>query len=184
MADDLDRLPPEAPRHLELIDGALIVVPPQTQFHSQLTRRIAGSVEEFAPAGLGVLTRMTITLGRRQRPEPDVVVFRATEDPAEAGRRTDFLPEEVLLVVEVVSEESEERDRDTKPRKYAQAGIRHFWRVEEDNGNPVIYVFELDDATGSYVPVIIARDRLKLDAPFPMDIEVKPLAQLRRQDHA
>lgn len=27
-ADDLDRLPPEAPQHIELIDGALIVVSP------------------------------------------------------------------------------------------------------------------------------------------------------------
>ncbi|MET7302887.1 hypothetical protein [Embleya sp. NPDC005575] len=33
-ADDMDRLPPEAPRHAELIDGALIfMLSPQRIFH-------------------------------------------------------------------------------------------------------------------------------------------------------
>ncbi|WP_307845347.1 hypothetical protein [Planomonospora sp. ID67723] len=33
MADMLDRLPADAPRHVELIDGSLIMMPPQTAFH-------------------------------------------------------------------------------------------------------------------------------------------------------
>lgn len=176
-ADDLDHLPPEAPRHVELIDGALVVMSPQTRFHSRVMRRIADALERTVPDGLSVDTRMTVRLGRRQRPEPDVVVYREFGNPVEAGRRTCYLPDEVVLVVEIVSAESEDRDRDTKPRKYARAGIRHFWRVEEEGGESVIHVFELEDATGTYVPITIARDRLKLDAPFPMDIEVKPLAR-------
>jgi Uma2 family endonuclease len=179
-AEDLDRLPPVAPRHIELIDGALVVQASQTSMHSLAVRRIANVLETSVPEGVSVDARMTVMLGPRQRPEPDVVVYRDTEDPAEGDKRTYYLPEEVVLVVEVVSEDSAERDRDTKPRKYAKAGIRHFWRVEEENGAPVVHVFELDDTTGTYVPITIARERLALQAPFPMDIEVEKLLQLRR----
>jgi hypothetical protein len=69
-----------------------------------------------------------------------------------------------------------ERDRKTKPQRYAEAGIQHFWRIEKETGLPVIHVFELEQATGSYVPTGIVRDRLKLDVPFPMDIDVKALS--------
>jgi Uma2 family endonuclease len=63
-----------------------------------------------------------------------------TEDATRTWVRSD----EVVLVVEVASEESEERDRGTKPVKYAQAGIRHFWRVEQEGDEPVVHVYELD----------------------------------------
>ncbi|CAM5492801.1 Putative restriction endonuclease domain-containing protein OS=Kitasatospora aureofaciens OX=1894 GN=HS99_0038840 PE=4 SV=1 [Kitasatospora aureofaciens] len=72
----------------------------------------------------------------------------------------------------VVSEESQQRDRDTKPRKYAAAGIRHFWRVEsDDDGRPVVYAYELDPATG-YVVSGIYHKQLKVDQPFPVEIDL------------
>ncbi|MFE6845848.1 Uma2 family endonuclease [Streptomyces sp. NPDC057686] len=37
---------------------------------------------------------------------------------------------DTVLVVEVVAPDSEARDIDTKPHKYAAAGIPSFWRVE------------------------------------------------------
>jgi len=43
-----------------------------------------------------------------------------TADPAGDLDRTYYLPEEVRLVVDVVSPDSEERDRTTKPVKYGQ----------------------------------------------------------------
>jgi hypothetical protein len=38
------------------------------------------------------------------------------------------------------------RDRDTKPRKYAAAGIPYFWLVEMAEGNqrPVVRVYAID----------------------------------------
>ena len=69
-----------------------------------------------------------------------VIAERAYTGP----KQTFCLAEDVLLAVEVVPEESEERDRDAKPRKYAAAGIPHFWRVESCEGRPVVHVYELD----------------------------------------
>ncbi|OLT34924.1 restriction endonuclease [Actinomadura sp. CNU-125] len=174
-ADHLDELPPGAPR-MEMIDGALIMMSPQTSFHSQVVRRLANALEDTAPTSLGVETEMGIKLGERQRPEPDIVVFHV---PEEGSRRTFYLPDEVILVVEVVSRESEVRDRDTKRVRYAEAGIQHYWLVEKEDERPVVHTLELDKATGSYVATQIARTRLKLDVPFAMDIDLTTLVRHR-----
>lgn len=174
-AEDLDRLPPAAPRRVELIDGALVVRSPQTIFHSLVTHTLTSRLREAAPDGFGAAPEMTVRIGERQRPEPDIVVYRKDPDAPVQGRRTSFRPEEVALVVEVVSEESQERDRTTKPLKYAEAGIPHFWRIEEEKGHPVVHVYELDVTTGVYVATGIVRDQLKLAVPFTLDIDVKAL---------
>ncbi|TDC87867.1 Uma2 family endonuclease [Actinomadura sp. 7K507] len=173
-AEHLDELPPSAPR-MEMIDGALIMMSPRTNFHSKVMWQLAAALRDHAPGDVEINTEMTVKLGRRQRPEPDVIAIRPqVADPE--GRRTFFLSEEVVLVVEIVSKESEERDRTTKRDKYAEAGIQHFWLVENEFGNPVIHVLELG-TIGAYVETAIARDRLKLDVPFPMDIDVKSLSR-------
>ena len=60
--------------------------------------------------------------------------------------QTTYQPADVLLAVEVVSAESEIRDRERKPVLYAEAGIVHFWRIEQKDGRPTVYVYELDPA--------------------------------------
>lgn len=170
IADDLDRLPPSAPR-FELIDGALVMMSPQTDFHGTVMRRLANAMEDRVPGHLRVRTEMTIKLGKRQRPEPDILVINVQPK----ADRTAYLPGEVSLVVEIVSEESAERDRIAKPLKYAKAGIKHFWRVESEDDQPVVHVFELEEPMGAYVPTGIYHDRLKVSVPYAMDIDLTTL---------
>lgn len=94
---------------------------------------------------------------------------------AEDGDRTFYLPAEVRLAVEVVSPESEERDRKNKPPRYAEAGIPHFWRVEESDGEPVVYVYELDPATRAYAITGIHHGKLGVTVPFAIDIDLGAL---------
>lgn len=170
-ADDLDHLP-QAPRHTELIDGALIfMMSPQRSWHSRLVENLTFALRRAAPPGYDVEREMTVRLDKKSRPEPDIVVTTATYDPD----RTYYVPQEVAVVVEVVSEESADRDRSLKPFKYAQAGIPHFWRVEDESGGAVIHTYELDAMTGSYVPTGIYRDTLKISAPFPLDLDLNAL---------
>ncbi|WP_245649705.1 hypothetical protein [Nocardia shimofusensis] len=69
-----------------------------------------------------------------------------------------------------------ERDRETEPLKYANAGIPHFWRVERGaDDRVVVYAYELDPATNRYVPVGIFHDRVRISAPFPIDIDLTAL---------
>ncbi|GAA4094277.1 Uma2 family endonuclease [Actinomadura miaoliensis] len=159
------------PRHTELIDGSLVFVSPQQPWHQWIINLLWFRLDEQAPAGFRAQREMTIKLAKRQCPEPDVLVV--TEEAHErlfAEKLTYFHPEDVSLVVEAVSPDSEDRDRDTKPLRYAAAGIRHYWRVEADDLRAVVYVYELDPATGAYSPTGIYHDRLKLTVPFDIDI--------------
>ncbi|WP_367321209.1 Uma2 family endonuclease [Streptomyces sp. HUAS ZL42] len=170
-ADDLDRIP-GLPPHTELIDGSLVFMSPQTRFHSRTMRLLDNALLEQAPDHLDVDREMTIKLDEKNRPEPDLVVFPA--DAVTGPDQTWYKPEDIILAVEVVSADSRERDRDIKPRKYAAAGVPHFWRVEQDDdkGLPVVYVYELDPATKSYGLTGIFHDRLKVSVPFDIEIDL------------
>ncbi|MBB5131811.1 Uma2 family endonuclease [Thermocatellispora tengchongensis] len=152
--------------HLELIDGALVMRPPQTWFHMLVLRLLERGIRP--PADLMVVREMTVTLGMRQRPEPDIMLVRCS---AVTTSVTSFEPQHVHLVVEVASPESLDRDRTTKPIKYSTAGIKYLWRLEEDQGL-VAYTYELDRAVKAYVPTGVHRGRLKTDIGFPVDIDL------------
>ncbi|MBG0813962.1 Uma2 family endonuclease [Planomonospora sp. ID82291] len=176
-ADDLDRLPPEGPngepdffKHVELIDGALVFMSPQKRFHQRMIRSLTEALGDQAPAQLTAVDQMDVKLGYRMRPCPDVLVVDAAA--AEDDERTYYTPDEVHLVVEVVSPESEERDRKTKPARYAEAGIPHLWRVENSDGKPVVYTYELDPATRTYGLTGIHHGRLTVPVPFPVDVDL------------
>ncbi|MET9094267.1 Uma2 family endonuclease [Streptomyces cyaneofuscatus] len=176
-ADDLDRIP-GLPPHTELIDGSLVFMSPQTAFHGRAMRLFENALLDQAPDDLDVLREMTIKLDEKNRPEPDVLVFPVGANTG--PRQTWFSPEDIVLAVEVVSDDSVQRDREVKPRKYAAAGVRHFWRVEADEeGVPIVYVYELDPALKVYVPTGIHRDKLTLTVPFPLEIDLTAINRRR-----
>ncbi|MEU8840035.1 Uma2 family endonuclease [Streptomyces roseus] len=177
-ADDLDTLP-NLPPHTELIDGSLIFVSPQTLFHSRAVGFFERQIESLAPERVEVLREFTIDIDRHNRPEPDVIVCR--EDVVNDLDQTRLPAEAVLLAIEVVSPESIGRDRETKPVKYARAGIPHYWRVENKDGRAVVYVFEREPVTRSYIAVGIFHDRLKVSAPFPIDLDLTEITPKHRR---
>ncbi|MEU5808124.1 Uma2 family endonuclease [Streptomyces sp. NPDC047718] len=177
-ADDLDTLP-NLPPHTELIDGSLVFVSPQTRFHVRAVSFFEWQLRALAPDGLDVLREFTIDIDRRNRPEPDVIVVPEEDD--ENPNQTRLPAESVRLAIEVVSPESVTRDRETKPVKYARAKIPHFWRVENQDGRAVVYVFEREPATGSYTSTGIFHDRLKVSVPFPIDLDLTEIMQKRRR---
>jgi Uma2 family endonuclease len=138
---------------------------------------LLGLLSEQAPAGPDIATEMTVRLDERQRPQPDLSVVNG----AALERRVTWLsPADVHLVIEVVSE-SQVRDRKRKPQPYAEAGIRHFWRIEEDNGgSAAVFVYELDPATQAYGLIGIYRDELSVPLPFPIKLRVDTPHERRR----
>ncbi|MFJ2651701.1 Uma2 family endonuclease [Streptomyces sp. NPDC087420] len=175
-AEDLDRLP-EAPRHTELIDGALVfMMSPQRSWHGRVVTALTVALTDQATGGVEIEREMTIRLDARNRPEPDLLVTTLPYD----ANRTSYAPEDVRLVVEVVSPESAHRDRTVKLLKYAQAGIPHYWRLEDEDGSPVVHVYELDEPTATYVPVGIFRDSLHRPVPFEVTLDLGKLVPPRR----
>ncbi|MEU1616252.1 Uma2 family endonuclease [Streptomyces sp. NPDC005722] len=176
-SDDLDRIP-DLPPHTELIDGSLVFVSPQKSFHSLAMYLLEQGLRATAPETLRVRREMSVVLNTRNRPEPDLVLVRA-EAAGDAADETGYQAADAVLVVDVVSPDSEERDRKRKPQLYAEAGIPHFWRVEKGGGRlPVVYVFELEPATGTYVATGIHHERLKVSVPFAVDIDLSGIDRL------
>ncbi|WLW58576.1 Uma2 family endonuclease [Streptomyces sp. YU58] len=169
--DDLFTLP-DLPPHTELIDGSLVFVSPQRDFHSIMIDLLVAGLRSAVPKQLKVRREMTVVLDRRNGPEPDVSVVRA--EAVTGMKQTRFEAADVLLAVEVVSPDSEARDRDTKPRKYAAAGIPHFWLVEMtgESQHPVVRVYELDPLSKTYALTGIHHDRLKLGVPYDLDLDI------------
>ncbi len=177
-ADDLDQLP-NLPPHTELIDGSLVFVSPQTLFHSRAVDFFKWQLESLAPEEFEVIREFTIDIDRQNRPEPDVIVVRG--DVVDNPEQTRFPVESVMLAVEVVSPDSVSRDRETKPHKYARAGIPHYWRVENEKGLAVVHAFELEPTTGAYTSVGIFRERMKIAAPFPVDLDLTGIKPRRER---
>lgn len=177
-ADEFLRMP-GLPPHTELIDGSLVFVSPQRKWHSSVVDRFRGELDAQVPAGWRADRDMALKVGVRQVPEPDVLVVREAAFLA-LDPDTFYVPEDVLLVIEAVSPDSEDRDRETKPAKYSRAGIPHFWRIEEaDDDSAVVYTYDLDPSTRSYGPSGIHHDRFKASSPFPLDIDLKKIRRRR-----
>ncbi|UXY28060.1 Uma2 family endonuclease [Streptomyces sp. HUAS TT20] len=177
--DDLLTLP-DLPPHTELIDGSLVLVSPQRYFHFAAIDLLASGLRRTVPPELKVVREMTVVLDRRNGPEPDISVIRAA---AKTGpEQTYFEGKDVVLAVEVVSPESEARDRLTKTHKYAEAGIRYYWLVEMAGAekHPAVEVFELSETrgTGLYRSIGTYRDRVKVDKPYTIDIDLTAIDEL------
>ncbi|MFD4970188.1 Uma2 family endonuclease [Streptomyces sp. NPDC058424] len=175
--DDLHTLP-GLPPHTEMIDGSLVFVSPQRYFHSIVIDLLVSGLRRTTPPRLKVIREMTVVIDRKNGPEPDVSVIRA--EAVTSRSQTSFRASDVVLAVEMVSPDSESRDRDTKPRKYAAAGIDHFWLVEMvgEEERPVVYVYERDPVTKTYIVTGIHHDRLKLSVPFDIDIDLTEIDTL------
>ncbi|MFA1547552.1 Uma2 family endonuclease [Actinomadura chokoriensis] len=168
----------DLPRHTELIDGSLVFVSPQRKWHVRVINLLRDELARQAPESLCADREMTVKLGERQAPEPDVLVVSAEayerDEPS-----TYYLADDVVLVVEAVSPDSEIRDREIKPRRYGEAGIKHYWRVEEDAGRTIVYVYEFEPAGAAYALTGIHHDQLKVTVPFDIEIDLTAVRKRR-----
>jgi Uma2 family endonuclease len=141
-AEEFARLPAPEGIRLELWDGNLdMAAAAQMHWHSRTMHRI---LSIFLDAGREASSETGVVLGPRAVRAPDVTRFRPGFQPE--PRSSQFPAAEVDLVVEIVSPESQERDRVVKPLEYARAGIPEFWLVEEDDDAPlnaVVNIFRL-----------------------------------------
>ncbi|MFE4260394.1 Uma2 family endonuclease [Streptomyces sp. NPDC056883] len=176
IADDLDTLP-ELPPHTELIDGDLVSPTPQTLFHSRAVSLLTELLESLAPPDLHVLSRFTIDIDRHNRPEPDVLVVH--EHAIRDWDQTRLPAADVVLAVEVASDDSRMRDSEIKTVKYAAAGIPHYWRVEYEKGQVLVHASELDPATGAYTSTGTFRDRVNASVTFPVELDLTPILRRR-----
>jgi Uma2 family endonuclease len=164
--EDVLDLPRHAPR-VELLDGVITVVPSPSLDHQDIAGLLWNWLRRHAPADLRASYAVGVAVGVRTTYEPDVVLYRAEA----SGSHHYLTPEEVVLVAEVVSPGTKRRDRITKPAGYAEAGIPHYWRVEQDPLH--VYAYRL--AAGRYELVADSAELLEVAEPFPVKLPVSEL---------
>ena len=109
---------------VELLEGWIIQKMPKNPPHRAATKLTRNALEAIVPSGWYVDAQEPITL-EDSEPEPDVVIVR--------GNTRDYLDrhpgsQDLALVVEI-SDSTLERDRTSKKRLYARAGIPVYWIV-------------------------------------------------------
>jgi Uma2 family endonuclease len=172
-AADLPRLIEAVDARFELLDGEVLMMAPATHWRDEVIDILKHALRRIAPQSLVVATEKGIDLGRTV-PEPDVL---AVSRAVVASGSLVFQPSDVHLAIEVVSPGTMTKDRTLRPAQYAGAGIKCFWRVENEDDAMVVYTFELLPE-GGYAPTGVFRGRVKVDRPFPIDIDLPEVTWL------
>ncbi len=164
----LDNLPDNLPKHTELIRGVLVVSPPKA-WHMGVVGVLWWHLRSQAPAEFEVMREMAVKRSQRSAPEPDLSIIRAE---AYSRQKSIFSPEDFVMAAEVISPESEERDREDKPIIYAAMGIPTFWLIEcGPDEAPIVHEHELYG--GAYRLMRTHIGRLKTQIPFTIDIALE-----------
>lgn len=162
-------------RRIELLDGSLLVSPSAGYRHQWLSSQLWFALSAAAPAGFEVLEAINVRVGPGRILIPDLAVVTTP-----GADRTVADPADVVLVVEITSPGNAVVDRVLKPQLYAQAGIPSYLLIELGAEAPTAVVFRL--RRGRYVPArrVGPGERLRLDEPFGVDVDLAALATATR----
>jgi Uma2 family endonuclease len=111
-------------RRVELIEGRIIEMPPQTEPHVLGVTLARQAAAKAFGDGYYVRPPAPIRQGERSKPEPDVAVVLG--NPRDYAQRDN--PPGALLVIEI-SDSSLRYDRGKKASLYAKHGIADYWIV-------------------------------------------------------
>ena len=109
---------------VELIEGVLVFHMPKNPPHTYVLEAVTETLRPLLPSGWTLRAQEPVTLDDGE-PEPDVVIARGNR---RRYRQRHPGPADVGIVIEV-SDSTLDRDRGTKLRSYARAGIAEYWIV-------------------------------------------------------
>ena len=168
--EDLQWLPDDGYRY-EITDGSLLVTPPPGLPHAKSTTFLRELLYDQAPKTFALSENVGIGIDRDPRRTtmriPDIILL-----PRSVLESRDVVasPDQVVLVVEVLSPDSAGHDQITKRHQYGQAGIRHYWLV--DPKRRTLTVLRHDGAAGyAEVEVVKPGTTWRTDDPFPLALD-------------
>jgi Uma2 family endonuclease len=164
--EDVLDLPDDAPR-VELTDGVLTVVPSPSGGHQKINVQLISWLARHLPDGLESLMAVGVVIGADTTREPDAVILHS---PIDLNHHY-YLPEQVVVAIEIVSPGTKRRDRFDKPGQYAAAGIPHYWRIEQ---HPV-HIFAYDLINGRYELAADSAEELVLSKPFEIKLPIRDI---------
>jgi Uma2 family endonuclease len=150
-------------RHIELLDGSLLVSPTSSHRHQWLSSRLWAALNAEAAHGVRALEAVNVRVGPDRILIPDLVVI---EEPDMRALVADAAA--VRLAVEIVSPGNAFMDRVVKPALYAQAAIPSHLRIELEDDAPVGHLHELD--RGAYREVASGPTITLTEPPVTLDL--------------
>lgn len=162
---------PEDGKVYEVIDGDLFVSPPPFVPHQRAIATLSGYMWQYVhPARLGEVFTAPIglVLDDQNGLQPDLVYVARERAGIVTDRAIEGAPD---LVVEVHSPRTRSRDRGLKMRRYAAAGIPHYWML--DPRPRTLEAYRLGEQgyelTGTYGPGSVFHPNLFPGLDIPID---------------
>ena len=159
-------------RHVELIDGSLLVGPTPDDRHAHAVAVVRAAVQAVLPDGLEVTGPVPLRLSPGRILVPDLVVAARPDPDADPEAVRDSSV--ALAVIDVVGAGNGVADRWFKPQLYAGSRIPYALLVDHDVpfavGNMLI--------GGRYheYAVALGHGVLRLDEPFTLELDLTALA--------
>jgi Uma2 family endonuclease len=166
---DLARMPDDGNRY-EVLDGELFVTPMAEYHHQRVAGKLFGRLLEYCERySIAEVVGPGAVRWAENELQPDVEVIPGDHDGT--GRpKWQHLPRPIL-VVEVLSDSSHQRDRWKKREAYARRGIPTYWIVDPDERCVTVWSFP---AAEPQVVTDILRWQPRADLP-PLEIPLAPI---------
>ncbi|GAA1713120.1 Uma2 family endonuclease [Fodinicola feengrottensis] len=170
-----DALPEDTSRHVELVDGMLVVAPKATPRHQFVRHQLAAVLNSQLPVEWVAIPEVEVIVDATHPPTvraPDVVITSSEILDTNPPR----LPaDQVVVAVEVISSGSRCADRVTKLVEYAEAGIPRYWLF--DLTTPLsVRTYELFDRAYQLTNDMVG-GVFSTDTPAPLRINVTSLGR-------
>lgn len=137
---------------MEFINGEIVYHSPVMLRHNLVTKRVLHLVDFYVQIhnlGLVGVEKILISLTRNDY-EPDICYFRKEKALHFTPKQARFpVPD---LIVEVLSDSTEEHDRTTKFMDYAAHGVEEYWIVNPET--EVLEQYRLESVTMKYDLVV------------------------------
>ena len=153
--EEFAKLPGDDGNRYEVIAGELYVTPSQGTLHQELVGAVVTLVHRFATVehrlGITLIGPIDVLLAEGDFMVPDLVFVRRDRREVVTERAVEGVPD---LIVEVVSELTEARDRGLKQERYVHYGVPEYWIV--DAGRRAVHVYRFREGTDG--PELVVTD--------------------------
>jgi len=129
----------ESNQRIEVFDGEVIMSAMPTVLHQIIAKKVFSLLDRYVEnrdLGLVLPTPVDVVLSQHIVFQPDVSFLSHDRMHINDGKKYNAAPD---LVVEVLSESTEERDRTFKFREYAKGGAKEYWLVSPEKKEIEVY---------------------------------------------
>ncbi len=155
-------------QHAEYYDGKVILMSPVSGHHNELVGFLFVLVNSYlGRTKVGKVRRENVTMrlmidGKINAPEPDLFVVTTPNLDKLTGTYMDGAAD---LVIEVISPDSEDRDRGKKFTLYEKAGVKEYWLIDPLRNESYFYLLnengrfnlKMPDEKGIYCSTVLPR---------------------------